>query len=98
MIHKKLFYLLLILALNFVCHSSFSQENPLNKKYDLQVSNEPLYKTLIKLNQETGLNFSYNASLIDGDKKKSKTKKKPPLKKIIKALLQIHHLLLKSLT
>jgi len=87
MIHKKLFYLLLILALNFVCHSSFSQENPLNKKYDLQVSNEPLYKTLIKLNQETGLNFSYNASLIDGDKKISINKKNAPLKEIIDAVL-----------
>lgn len=80
---KRILFILALFIFIIQSQAGFSQKDPLDKKYSLKIINEPLYKTLIELNQKTNLNFSYNASLINGDKKITIKKEDAPLKEII---------------
>lgn len=64
-----------------------SQEDVLNEKYSLNFNNITLYDALVKISQETGYHFSYDASYIQGETNISFSFRNRPLREIIHQIM-----------
>ena len=81
--------LLLLIALLILCplkYSLMAQEAILNSKHTLQLNKKPFYKAMIRINQMTGYNFSYNSDLVDENKLVSYTFSNHSLHEILDSL------------
>ena len=80
---------LLTLALLSGCpiqSSLRAQDTLLNSRLTLQLNKAPFYKAMIRINQMTGYNFSYNSDLVDENKLVSCTFKNQSIIEILDSL------------